>query len=35
LGRTPQIILFRRGGLVLTFAMLLLAALANIGHALT
>ena len=34
LGRTPQIILFRRGGMVLTFAMLILAALANIGHVL-
>ncbi len=34
LGRTPQFILFRRGGMVLTFAMLILAALANLGHAL-
>ncbi|MGX0877108.1 putative membrane protein YecN with MAPEG domain [Roseovarius sp. MBR-154] len=34
LGHTPQIILFRRGGMALTFAMLILAALASIGHAL-
>ncbi|SEK40256.1 hypothetical protein SAMN05443999_101360 [Roseovarius azorensis] len=34
LGRTPQITIFRRAGMVLTFAMITFAALANIGHAL-
>ncbi len=34
LGRTPQNIMFRRAGMVLTFAMITFAALANIGHAL-
>ncbi|WP_417727902.1 MAPEG family protein [Roseovarius sp.] len=33
-GRTPEIMLLRRGGMVLTFAVLIFAALANIGHAL-
>lgn len=34
LGRSPQIIVFRRAGMILTFAMLIFTALANIGHAL-
>lgn len=34
LGRSSQIILFRRTGMILTFAMLIFTALANIGHAL-
>ena len=34
LDRTPQIVLFRRAGMMLTFAMITFAALANIGHAL-
>ncbi len=33
-GSTPQIIPLRVGGMLVTFAMLILAALANIGHAL-
>ncbi|MDQ2089288.1 MAPEG family protein [Marimonas arenosa] len=32
-GRTPQIVPVRQLGMVLTFAMLIVAALANIGHA--
>ena len=32
-GRTPQIIPLRQMGMILTFAVLLLAALVNIGHA--
>jgi len=33
-GRTPEIMPMRSAGVVLTFAMLILSALANIGHAL-
>lgn len=33
-GRTPQVVLMRRGGMALTFTMILLAAVANIGHGL-
>jgi uncharacterized membrane protein YecN with MAPEG domain len=33
-GRTPEIMPMRSAGMVLTFAMLILSALANIGHAL-
>ncbi|WP_297771881.1 MAPEG family protein [uncultured Roseovarius sp.] len=34
LGRTPQIMLLRRAGMILTFAMIAISALACIGHAL-
>ena len=33
-GHTPQIIFLRKYGMVVTFSMILLAAVANIGHAL-
>ncbi len=33
--RTPQLVLARRIGILLTYLMLVLASLANIGHALT
>ncbi|WP_104017531.1 MAPEG family protein [Roseovarius nitratireducens] len=35
LGRTPQIMLLRRAGMILTFAMIAISALASLGHALT
>ncbi|MGR3461233.1 MAG: MAPEG family protein [Roseovarius sp.] len=35
LGRTPQIILLRRAGMILTFTMIAISALACLGHALT
>ena len=34
LGRTPQVIAFRVSGMALTFLVILVAAVANIGHAL-
>lgn len=33
-GHTPQVIFLRRNGMIVTFSMILLAAIANIGHAL-